>query len=176
MDKEIQGASNGMKIYLAADHAGFELKEALVPFLRDELHYEVDDCGARELDTNDDYPEIIACAAGHVSEDIEGEIESRAIVLGKSGQGEAMVANRFPGVRAAVYYGGSLDIIRLSREHNDANVLALGAGFLTVEEAKEAVRLWIETPFSEEERHQFRNEKIDEVAEGVCQVDEGETK
>lgn len=165
-----------MKIYLAADHAGFELKEALVPFLRDELHFEVEDCGARELDPHDDYPDIIGCAAGHVSEDVEAGVESRAIILGKSGQGEAMVANRFPGVRAAVYYGGNLDIITLSREHNDSNVLSLGAGFLSIEEAKEAVRIWSETEFSGEERHRFRNEKIDEIAADVCQVDEGETK
>lgn len=175
-----------MKIYLAADHAGFELKEALVPFLRDELHFEVEDCGARELDPHDDYPDIIGCAAGHVSEDVGAGVESRAIILGKSGQGEAMVANRFPGVRAAVYYGPpshkasdgrvALDVIRLSREHNDSNVLSLGAGFLSIEEAKEAVRIWSETEFSGEERHRFRNEKIDEIAADVCLVEEEETK
>jgi ribose 5-phosphate isomerase B len=158
-----------MRLYIAADHAGFALKEALVPFLRDDLHYEVEDCGAFEMDPADDYPEIMAAAAAHVLADLAGGIESRAIIFGKSGQGEAMVANRFPNVRAALYYGGTLDIIRLSREHNDANVLSLGAGFLTVDEAKEAIRLWSETAFSGEERHQYRIEKMEEAAEDAIQ-------
>ena len=158
-----------MRLYIAADHAGFALKEALVPYLRDELQYEVEDCGAFELNPKDDYPAIMAAAAAHVLEDMVGGIESRAIIFGKSGQGEAMVANRFPNVRAALYYGGNLDIIRLSREHNDANVLSLGAGFLTLEEAQEAIRLWSETVFSGDERHQYRIEKIEEAAEDAIQ-------
>lgn len=151
-----------MKVYVAADHAGFALKEALVPFLKEELGCEVADCGAQELNPSDDYPEIIACAARAVSENAES---IRAIICGKSGQGEAMVANRFPHIRAAVYYGGNPEIITLSRQHNDANVLSLGAGFLSEQEAKEAVRTWLETPFSEEERHVYRIAKIEEVAE-----------
>ena len=115
------------------------------------------------MDPTDNYPEIIACAAEHISKDVEEGTESRAIIFGKSGQGEAMVANRFKGVRAAVYYGGNLDIIRLSREHNDANVLSIGAGFVSLAEAKEAIHLWHDTAFSGEERHQFRIQKIDEV-------------
>lgn len=145
-------------IYLASDHAGFELKEKLKAYLR-ELGYEVKDFGAFALDAADDYPDFIALAAQAVSEDPDN---SRAIILGGSGQGEAMVANRFSGVRAAVYYGGDEKIIALSREHNDANVLSLGARFLTEEEAKRAVKLLLETPFSGEERHARRIKKIED--------------
>lgn len=151
-----------MKIYVAADHVGFELKEVLVPFLK-ELGHEVEDCGAYELDNDDDYPEIIAGAASRVAAAADGA-ETRAIIFGKSGQGEAMVANRFPNVRAAVYYGGNQEILRLSREHNDANILSLAAGFLSDGEAKDAVRLWLAEPFSGEERHVFRIKKIEEVS------------
>lgn len=152
-----------MKIYTAADHAGFELKESLIPFLQS-MGHEVEDCGARELNERDDYPEIIACAASRIAADVAGDNnETRAIIFGKSGQGEAMVANRFRGVRAAVYYGKDTEIIRLSREHNDANVLSIGAGFVSEAEAKEAIQTWLATPFSGEERHVFRIKKIEEV-------------
>lgn len=146
-------------IYLASDHAGFELKEKLKQYLR-ELGYEIKDCGAFALDAADDYSDFIAVAARAVSEDPEN---SRAIILGGSGQGEAMVANRFHGVRAAVYYGGNEKIISFSREHNDANILSLGARFLTEDEAKRAVKLWFDTAFSGEERHQRRLKKIEEI-------------
>lgn len=148
-----------MKIFLAADHAGFTLKNVLLRYVRDELGHDVEDCGAFEHDENDDYPDFVRAAALHVARDPEG---SRAIVLGGSGQGEAVVANRLQGVRAAVFYGGSLEIVTLSREHNDANVLSLGARFLREDDAKKAVRAWLETPFSGDERHARRISKIDE--------------
>jgi len=88
---------------------------------------------------------------------------TKAVIFGKSGQGEAIISNRFPGVRAAVYHGKNLEVIRLSREHNDSNILSIGAGFVEIEEAKEAVRLWIATPFSKEERHVRRIEQMDNI-------------
>lgn len=147
-----------MTIYFATDHAGFELKEALLPFVRDVLGYEVVDCGATTYNPEDDYPTFIRKASDVVSKNPEG---TKAIIMGGSGQGEAMVANRLPHVRATEYYGGNTEIIRLSREHNDANVLSLGARFLSMDEAKDAVSLWLSTPFSNEERHVRRINAID---------------
>jgi ribose 5-phosphate isomerase B len=144
-------------IYVATDHAGFELKNALAQFVTTELGYTVIDCGAYEYVSDDDYPELIASAIKKLQADPAG----RAIILGGSGQGEAMVANRFKGVRATVYYGGATEILTLSREHNDANVLSLGARFLSTEEAKEAVRMWLQGTFSGDERHSRRIKKID---------------
>lgn len=149
-----------MTIYFATDHAGFALKESLLPYVRDVLGYVVEDCGARAYDTEDDYPDFISLASSAVSQDPDN---ARAIILGGSGQGEAMVANRFSGVRATVYYGGSPEIIALSREHNNANVLSLGARFVTEEEAKDVVKKWLELPFSGDERHVRRISKIEEV-------------
>ncbi len=144
-------------IYLATDHAGFELKEKVKKFLQDD-GYEVKDFGAYEFDKNDDYPDFISKAAEAISKDPQ----SRGIILGGSGQGEAMVANKFKGVRAVVYYGNP-EMIPLTREHNNANVLSLGARFLTEDEAVEAVKLWLDTPFTEEERHIRRIEKISKL-------------
>jgi len=146
-----------LKIVFASDHAGFEMKNALKEYVVS-LGYEVEDCGAYELDPDDDYTLFVKRAAEAVSKDPEN---TKAIILGGSGQGEDMVANKFEGVRAAEYYGGNLEIVKLSREHNDANVLSLGARFLSLEEAKEAVKLWLETPFSNEERHARRISEIE---------------
>jgi ribose 5-phosphate isomerase B len=107
----------------------------------------------------DDYPDFISIAAQKVSQ----SPKDKAIILGGSGQGEAMVANRFPHVRATVYYGGSDEILKLSREHNDANVLSLGARFLGKETAEKAVRLWLAGEFSGEQRHVRRIKKIEHV-------------
>ncbi len=147
-----------MTIYFATDHAGFELKEALIVYVRDVLGHVTVDCGATALNLDDDYPEFIKKAGEAVSKNPN---ETRAIIFGGSGQGEAMVANRFPYVRATVYYGGPLDIITLSREHNDANVLSLGARFINLEEAQDVVALWLRTPFSKDARHVRRITQID---------------
>ncbi len=149
-----------MKIYLAADHAGFELKERIKDFLRQE-GYEIEDCGADTLDPSDDYPDFISIAAQKISKNPE----DRAIIFGKSGQGEAMVANKFPGVRAVVYYGGdqNFEVVKLSRQHNDANALSLGAGFLSEDTVKQAVKIWLDTAFSGEERHARRIAKITRI-------------
>ena len=143
------------KIYIASDHAGFELKERLLSFLT-ERGYEVSDLGPPTYDKNDDYPDTIGVLVRAVA-DAPGAF---GIAIGGSGQGEAMVANRTPGIRAAVFYGGNKDIVKLSREHNDANILSLGARFLSPEEAQEAVLLWLDTPFSGEERHVRRIAKL----------------
>lgn len=146
-----------MKIYLASDHAGFELKEKIKKFLLDS-GYDIKNLGAFKFDPDDDYPDFIRKAAKAVS---KGPKNSRAIILGGSGQGEAMVANRYKGVRAAVIYSYDENIIKLSREHNNANILSIGARFLKEDEALKAVKLWLETPFSGEPRHARRIEKID---------------
>lgn len=161
-----------MRVYLAADHAGFELKQSLIPYVH-ELGHEPVDCGAHEHDPGDDYPAFVAEAAQRLSEDVEQNTESRAIVIGASGQGEAIVANRFKGVRCALYYGvtgnqtdsggKSLDMISSVREHNDSNALSLGARFLSESAAKEAVKKWLSTPFSNEERHARRIQQIDDL-------------
>ena len=161
-----------MKVYFASDHGGFEIKNKLVGFVRDELGHEVEDCGADHFDADDDYPEIIARASRKLSEDSLAGRDSRAIVAGASGYGEAMVANRFKGVRCAVYYGKvlreqtdakgkKLDILTSSRDHNNANALSLGLRFLSFEEAKQAITEWLSTPFSDEERHIRRIQQID---------------
>ncbi len=147
-----------MKVYLATDHAGFELKTKVKEFLQKE-GIEVEDLGAHTLDPEDDYPDFISKAAEAVSKDSS----SKAIILGGSGQGEAIVANKFPNVRAAVYYGGQSKMPKITREHNDSNVLSLGARFLTEEEAREAVKLFLDTPFSNEERHSRRIQKIKQI-------------
>ena len=150
-------------LYFASDHAGYELKETLINFINEKYDFlQVNDEGAFEYDKGDDYPDFIKKAARAVSADPE---KSKAIMLGHSGQGEAMVANRFENVRAALYYGGPEKILKLSRRHNDANVLSLGAGFLKETEAKEAVSKWLETSFSDDERHIRRITKIAEINE-----------
>ena len=145
-------------IYVATDHAGFELKEKLKKYIKEELGQEVEDMGAYEMNLEDDYPDFIIPAARKVAEDLKN---NRAIVLGASGQGEALVANKVRGIRATVYYGGLMELVERSRSHNNANVLSLGARYVTEEEAKEAVKLWLETPF-EGGRHERRVSKIKE--------------
>lgn len=163
-----------MRVYFASDHGGYEIKNQLVAFVRDELGHETEDCGAETFDKEDDYPEIIARAARKLASDALAGKDSRAIVAGASGQGEAMVANRFEGVRCALYYGRAsreqtdmsgkkLDMLASTREHNNANALSLGLRFLSLEEAKEAIRSWMSIPFPGEERHARRVKQIDDV-------------
>ncbi len=160
-----------MKIYFGADHAAFELKNELLTFVNS-LGHEAIDCGAFEKNDDDDYPEFVAAAARKLAEDVAAGKDSRAIVAGGSGQGEAIVANRFKGVRCALYYGPpaqkqtdmsgkQLDMLTSTREHNNANALSLGGRFLSSEEAKNAVEYWLAVPFSGEERHARRIVKIE---------------
>ena len=177
-----------MIIYLATDHAGFVLKEKVKDWLV-KNGYEVKDFGAFSYDDKDDYPDFVKKAAEAVAECGKGKYPHsviasgakqsnknlgkiatspsasrndgcRAIIFGGSGQGEAMVANRYKGVRASVLYQYNEDIIKLSREHNDANVLSFGARFIKEKYALKAVKLWLETPFSGDERHQRRIDKF----------------
>ncbi|MDO8470785.1 MAG: RpiB/LacA/LacB family sugar-phosphate isomerase [bacterium] len=144
-------------IYLGSDHAGFRLKGKVREHLK-ERGIESEDLGAFVLNPDDDYPDFVIPVAKKVAENGE---QHKGIVFGWSGQGEAMAANKAKGVRSAVYYGGSLEIVKLSRSDNDANVLSLGSGFLTKEQAIEAVDLWLGTPF-EGGRHERRVNKIEE--------------
>ncbi len=150
-------------IHIGADHAGYSLKEALVPYLK-KLGYEVKDHGAHCLDKFDDFPDFVIPVAKAVSED---PTRVKGIIIGGSGQGEAMAANQFPEVRAAVFYGnklfGNSNILKLSREHNDANILSLGARFLSTGQAKDAVRVWLKTEFLPDYKYIRRIKKIAKI-------------
>jgi ribose 5-phosphate isomerase B len=161
-----------MKIAITTDHAGFEKLKELAGYIA-ELGHECVDFGPAAYDVNDDYPDFIFPAARAVA---NGECE-RGIIMGGSGQGEAIAANRFAGVRCALFYGPVLPklavnaegehsedpyaIVRLSREHNDANVLSLAARFLDMDEMKTTVKLWLETAQSEAARHARRIQKLE---------------
>ncbi len=156
-----------MKIYLAGDHAGFRLKAALAEHLPI-LGHDVVDLGPLTLDPEDDYPDYVLPLAQKVA----AEPDSVGIIFAGSGQAEAMCANRVKGVRAAVFYGkeaaittldaeggrsqDGFDVIRLTRKHNHANVLSIGARFVSPEDADEAVRIFLSTSWSEDERHMRR--------------------
>jgi len=146
------------KIFLGSDHAGFELKEEIKKHLLDE-GFEVEDMGAHKLEPNDDYPDFIVPAAKAVAKNPA----SRGIIFGASGQGEAIAANKIKGIRAALYYGSDIEIVELSRTHNDANILSLGARFLGKEEAIGAVDTWLNTSFSNEPKHVRRIKKIGNI-------------
>jgi len=148
-----------MKLFIASDHAGFQMKNDLVGYLRNDLGHDVTDLGPRELDPQDDYPDTLK----PIIKEIQNDSEAKGIALGGSGHGEAMYPNRFQGIRAATFNGGPLEGIKLSREHNNANILALGARLIDVEAAKKAVKIFIETPFTHEERHVRRIKKIDNL-------------
>ena len=151
------------KIILGTDHAGFRLKEAVKAFLK-KAGYSIDDAGAYSYNAEDDYPDFIYDASSRVAKDKQ----SRGIVFGGSGQGEAMAANKVRGIRAALYYGKNMEIVELSRTHNDSNVLSLGARFLTEKEAIKAVKIWLNTPFNNKERHVRRIKKISKLEKGQC--------
>ena len=149
-----------MKIHIASDHAGYEMKNFLKYSLLD-MGHTVTDYGPKESNPTDDYPDfIIPCAQAVVNDP-----GSFGIIVGGSGEGEQIVATKIDGVRAIEYYGKNLDIVSFGRDHNDANIIALGQRFMTNDEALEAVELFIETPFSNEERHIRRIEKVEKYEE-----------
>ncbi|MCA9326983.1 RpiB/LacA/LacB family sugar-phosphate isomerase [Candidatus Saccharibacteria bacterium] len=162
-----------MKLAITTDHAGYEALKELKMYL-ESLGHECVDYGPQTFDAEDDYPDFMFPAAHAVA---GGECE-RGIIMGGSGQGEAMAANRVPGVRCALFYGpvtaksavdaeGTMsddpyEIVKLSRTHNDANVLSLSGRFLTIDEMKTALSIWLDTPFSGADRHARRIQKLDQ--------------
>lgn len=144
-------------LYLATDHAGFAHKEAVREWLKHE-GCTVIDVGATVYDDHDDFPDYVSIAAKAVSAEPEAKA---AIIFGGSGEGEAMMANRYKGVRATVYYGGDESIIKLSREHNDANVLSIGARFVSIDQTKKVIWDWLNTAKGTDVKYQRRNLKID---------------
>lgn len=137
-----------IRVYLASDHAGFELKSQLIKHLSTD--YDVVDCGAEHYDEQDDYPAFCIDAATRVA----ANPGSLGIVLGGSGNGEQIAANKVDGIRAALAW--SPLIAKLAREHNDANVIGVGARMHTLDEAIEIVETFLQTPFSGAERHARR--------------------
>ena len=150
-----------MRIAIGADHAGFALKQHLVGTLK-RLGHAVDDRGTHS-DASTDYPPICADVARQVA---DGRAD-RGIVIGGSGQGEQMAANKVPGTRAALC--NDLYTARMSREHNDANVLALGGRIVANALADEILRLWLDTPFAGG-RHQRRVDQIAEIERSRAQT------
>lgn len=150
-----------MKIYLGTDHAGYEYKEAIKAALMADGHT-VEDMGAHAYVGLDDYPDFVYPAAVGVAKDPENH---RGIVLGGSGAGEAVVANKVKGVRACI--GFSEWAVVQARQHNDANILSLGARTVSKEEAVAFARLFLKTPFSNDERHIRRLEKVKAIEDKV---------
>jgi len=159
-----------MRNYIGADHVGFYLKEALKEYLI-ALGHRVTDIGAPMYIPEDDYPDYVF----PVVQAVASGSADRGIVIGSSGEGEGIAANRIHGIRAFVYYGSAKplshtskvgeakDLITVSREDNDSNVLSLGASFVSPEEAKKVVEQWLSVPFTGEERHIRRIKKIDNI-------------
>lgn len=142
-----------VRVYLGSDHAGFELKAAIVAWLGEAGHEAVD-CGPASYDPQDDYPVYVMRAARGVA----AEPGSLGIVIGGSGNGEQIAANKVPGIRAALAW--TTETAQLAREHNDANVLSLGARQYSLRDAISFARTFIETPFSQDPRHVRRIEMI----------------
>jgi ribose 5-phosphate isomerase B len=138
-----------VRVYLGSDHAGYELKEHLARWLAEHGHEPVD-CGPPAYDPDDDYPPYVLAAALRVA----GDPGSLGVVLGGSGNGEAIAANKVPGIRAALAW--TEETATLGRQHNDANVLSLGARMYDAAAATRFVEAFVSTPFSGEERHARR--------------------
>ena len=142
-----------MRIYLGSDHAGYDLKNHLVTWLTAAGHEAVD-CGPHTFDAQDDYPPYVMLAASKTA----GDPDALGIVIGGSGNGEAIAANKIPGIRAALAW--SEETARLGREHNNAHVISIGARMHTEDDATRFVEVFVSTPFSNEERHVRRIEMM----------------
>lgn len=138
-----------MRVHLGADHAGYELKNHLVSWLTEHGHEPVDH-GAHEYDADDDYPPFCVAAAQAVLDD-EGSL---GIVIGGSGNGEQIAANKVAGIRCALTW--SIETAQLARQHNNAQVMGIGARMHSLEEAEQIVEAFLTTPWSEADRHQRR--------------------
>jgi ribose 5-phosphate isomerase B len=147
-----------MRVHIGTDHAGFDLKRYLIDALTEDGH-EVIDHGPHEYDAEDDYPVYCIPAA----EAVVADPGSLCIVIGGSGNGEQIAANKVKGVRAALAH--SAETAKLGREHNDANVVSIGGRMHSEEEALELVRIFLATPFSGEERHARRIRLMSEYEE-----------
>jgi|Deesub1362A_J573_1020465.scaffolds.fasta_scaffold00077_23 RpiB/LacA/LacB family sugar-phosphate isomerase len=146
------------KVFIGSDHAGFKLKEQIKEYLA-ELGVDYEDLGNHELDPHDDYPDYALKVAEKVA-----ETKSRGILICDSGVGVCIVANKVKGIRAV--NAGSVRIAEMSRRHNNTNVLCLGQDYVTVDEAKDIVKAWLETEFSSESRHHRRVDKITRIENG----------
>lgn len=181
-----------MKIYLATDHAGYEMKEEVKLFLeveKDDIlsefvkngivvqDIEIVDFGAFIYDENDDYPKYISSCAGALSADIYTGIKNNfGIVFGGSGEGEAMLSDKYKGVRAGVVNSENIELVKLLREHNNANILSVGARFVSLDFIKQAIKVFLFTKFDnkdienenqkeKENRHERRIKQIEEIEE-----------
>ena len=146
-----------MRIHIATDHAGLDLSHFLIEALRADGH-QVFDHGPTSYDPLDDYPSFCINAALAVVQDQQAGVEALGIVLGGSGNGEQIAANKVKGIRAALAW--NLDTAKLARQHNDANVVAVGARQHSQEEVLELIRAFVAEPFSQDERHVRRIGKI----------------
>lgn len=165
-----------MKIAVTTDHTGLAYGDAFDTLKKyiESLGHECVDFGPPELNMDDDYPDYMFPAARAVA---DGSCDA-GVIMGGSGQGEGMAANRVKGVRCTVFYGPAIakqpidaegttstdpyEILRLSRQHNHANMLSLSARFLALDEMKQAIKIWLETPYSDAERHVRRVKKLDQ--------------
>lgn len=142
------------KLYIAGDHAGFKLKEKLKPWIA-KKGFEIKDLGPREYNKKDDYPDFVIPLAKQISK----SQNARGIIIAGSGQGENIAVNKFKGVRCALYHGGSTKIVKTGREHDNANVLSFGSRFVTEDEAKRAINIFLKTKFVGG-RHKRRVDKV----------------
>ncbi|MEU6440098.1 ribose-5-phosphate isomerase [Streptomyces sp. NPDC047046] len=142
-----------MRVYLGSDHAGYELKNHLVEWLTEHGHEPVD-CGPHIYDAQDDYPPFCLRAAERAAADPE----ALGVVIGGSGNGEQIAANKVEGVRCALAW--SVETAKLGREHNNANVVSVGARMHSTDEATSFVEVFLSTPYSEEPRHTRRIEML----------------
>lgn len=149
-----------LKIHIGADHGGFEQKNELIKWLTS-AGYQLKDCGALSLDLADDYPQIAKSVVESLQNQEKNDQYSLGILLCRSGGGMTMAANRFSGIRAVNAVAS--DMAKHAREHNDANVIVLSADWSSLDEMKEIVRTFINTPFSGETRHVRRITQLDEL-------------